>query len=118
MAKEINNSIRCAFCGKTQDQVRRMVAGPGVYICNECIDLCHEIVTDDLTPEQPGAAASTALKRPKEIKEILDQYVVGQDEAKRTERTMATLNFKSPISLCLVRLAVARPILPRPWPKS
>ena len=73
---------RCAFCGKTQDEVQRMVAGPGVYICNECIELCYEIIKDDQQGHS-SASMTTELKRPHEIKEILDQYVIGQDEAKK-----------------------------------
>ena len=74
--------IRCSFCGKTQDQVRKIVAGPNVYICDECIDLCHEIVVEELGVEQ-DIDISEILK-PVEIKEILDTYVIGQDEAKKT----------------------------------
>ncbi len=74
--------IRCSFCGKTQDQVRKIVAGPNVYICDECINLCHEIVLEELGAEA-DVDVSEILK-PAEIKEILDTYVVGQDEAKKT----------------------------------
>jgi ATP-dependent Clp protease ATP-binding subunit ClpX len=76
-----NNRIRCSFCGKTQDQVRRIVAGPNAYICNECVLLCQEIVSDDV--DSASARGELEIKRPQEIKEILDQYVVGQDEAKK-----------------------------------
>lgn len=74
--------IRCSFCGKTQDQVRKIVAGPNVYICDECINLCHEIVVEELGVEQ-DVDISEILK-PAEIKEILDTYVIGQDDAKKT----------------------------------
>ena len=74
--------IRCSFCGKTQDQVRKIVAGPNVYICDECVNLCHEIVLEELGVEQ-DVDISEILK-PAEIKEILDTYVIGQDEAKKT----------------------------------
>ena len=74
--------IRCSFCGKTQDQVRKIVAGPNVYICDECVNLCHEIVLEELGVEQ-DVDISKILK-PAEIKEILDTYVIGQDEAKKT----------------------------------
>ena len=76
-----NNRIRCSFCGKTQDQVRRIVAGPNAYICNECVLLCQEIVSDDV--DSVAKRGDMEIKRPQEIKEILDQYVVGQDEAKK-----------------------------------
>ena len=72
---------RCSFCGKSSEQVMRMVAGPNVQICNECILLCQEIISDDF-----GAGvsiSSSEIPRPREIKEVLDQYVVGQDDAKR-----------------------------------
>ena len=74
---------RCSFCGKTQDQVRRLVAGPNVFICNECILLCQEIISDDLPlmPEKGGAMES--LPTPSEMKAVLDDYVVGQEQAKR-----------------------------------
>lgn len=72
---------RCSFCGKTSEQVRRMVAGPNVQICNECILLCQEIISDDFTPSE--GISSAEIPRPREIKEVLDQYVIGQDDAKR-----------------------------------
>jgi len=72
---------RCSFCGKTNEQVRRLVAGPNVHICNECILLCQEIVSDDFaTAEEIGPVD---IPTPKEIKGVLDQYVIGQEEAKR-----------------------------------
>ena len=77
--------IRCSFCGKSQDTVKRIIAGPGVYICNECIDLCSQIVEDDY--QDNNIEESVALERvptPKEIKDFLDQYVIGQEEAKKS----------------------------------
>jgi ATP-dependent Clp protease ATP-binding subunit ClpX len=76
-----NNRIRCSFCGKTQDQVRRIVAGPNAYICNECVLLCQEIVSDDV--DSIGHRGELEIKRPQEIKEVLDQYVIGQEAAKK-----------------------------------
>ena len=75
------SKVRCSFCGKTQDQVRRMVAGPNAYICNECVLICQEIVSDDV--ESVGAHGELEIKKPQEIKEVLDQYVVGQEAAKK-----------------------------------
>ncbi len=73
---------RCSFCGKTQDQVKRLVAGPNVFICNECIELCEEILGDeDMTEEE--APQLENLPTPAEMKDVLDDYVVGQDRAKR-----------------------------------
>jgi ATP-dependent Clp protease ATP-binding subunit ClpX len=73
--------LKCSFCGKLQDQVKKLVAGPGVYICDECIELCNEIVEEELC-EDLGMEISD-LPKPKEIKEILDQYVLGQELAKK-----------------------------------
>jgi len=74
--------VKCSFCGKTQDQVRKLVAGPGVYICNECIELCNEILEEDLYEVQPEVALPR-IPKPKEIYEVLCQYVVGQERAKK-----------------------------------
>ena len=74
---------RCSFCGKDQSQVRKLVAGPSVFICDECIDLCNEIIEEELTLE-PIPEEMDEVPKPKEIREILDQYVIGQDEAKKT----------------------------------
>ena len=80
------DKIRCSFCGKSQEQVRKMIAGSGnVYICDECIELCSEILEEELEPEEendPDFSGINLLK-PKQIKEFLDDYVVGQDEAKK-----------------------------------
>ncbi|MDD3147363.1 MAG: ATP-dependent Clp protease ATP-binding subunit ClpX [Candidatus Riflebacteria bacterium] len=73
--------FRCSFCGKSQDQVRKLIAGPEVYICDECIGLCNEIILEELDDEGP-LVMQNALK-PKEIAKILDQYVVGQEQAKK-----------------------------------
>jgi len=76
------SQLKCSFCGKLQDQVKKLVAGPGVYICDECIELCNEIIEEELS-EDLGFEMSDVPK-PKEIREILDQYVIGQDSAKRS----------------------------------
>ncbi len=73
---------RCAFCGKTQDQVRRLVVGPNVYICDQCIELCQEIISDDLS-DIGGSAENAQIPTPVEMKRVLDDYVIGQDKAKR-----------------------------------
>src|SRR5690606_2154854 len=71
----------CSFCGKSQNDVKKLIAGPGVYVCNECIDICNEIINDD---EQTAAATNRAsLPKPQEIKTFLDEYVIGQDEPKK-----------------------------------
>lgn len=74
---------RCSFCGKNQDQVRRLIAGPGAYICNECIALCQEIMADDMD-EMAGAPDLGEIPLPSEMKAVLDDYVIGQERAKRT----------------------------------
>lgn len=73
--------LKCSFCGKTQDQVRKLVAGPGVYICDECIDLCSEIVEEELGTDEEVEFKD--VPKPAEIREILDEYVIGQDQAKK-----------------------------------
>lgn len=73
--------LKCSFCGKTQDQVRKLVAGPGVYICDECIELCTEIVEEELGTEEEVEFKD--VPKPREICEILDEYVIGQDKAKK-----------------------------------
>jgi len=88
MAKtDTPKGVKCSFCGKTQDSVKKIVAGPGVYICNECIGLCNEIIESEYYTDDEDTYTLAGLEKipsPKEIKEILDQYVIGQDEAKKT----------------------------------
>ncbi|SER96408.1 ATP-dependent Clp protease ATP-binding subunit ClpX [Lentzea xinjiangensis] len=74
--------LKCSFCGKSQKQVKKLIAGPGVYICDECIDLCNEIIEEELA--EAGDVKLDELPKPAEIHEFLDQYVIGQSEAKRT----------------------------------
>lgn len=78
---EEKGQLKCSFCGKTQDQVRKLVAGPGVYICDECIELCTEIVEEELGSEED--VEFKEVPKPREIREILDDYVIGQDQAKK-----------------------------------
>ncbi len=74
--------LRCSFCGKSKDSVRKFISGPSVYICNECIALCNEILAED--EEREVAEAITQVPAPSEIKDVLDQYVIGQEQAKKT----------------------------------
>jgi ATP-dependent Clp protease ATP-binding subunit ClpX len=74
--------LKCSFCGKSQKQVKKLIAGPGVYICDECIDLCNEIIEEELA--EAGDVKLDELPKPLEIHDFLDQYVIGQEEAKRT----------------------------------
>ncbi len=82
MERNKDGYLRCSFCGKTQKEVRKLIAGPGVYICDECITLCNEIITDEIEKEEKLPDGS-ALPRPAELKAQLDEYVIGQEWAKR-----------------------------------
>ncbi|MEY3430998.1 MAG: hypothetical protein RJB30_930 [Actinomycetota bacterium] len=79
---ESGDLLKCSFCGKTQKQVKKLIAGPGVYICDECIDLCNEIIEDELN--EASSLGLQELPKPQEIYEFLDQYVIGQDRAKKS----------------------------------
>ncbi len=98
--------LKCSFCGKSQKQVKKLIAGPGVYICDECIDLCNEIIEEELS--ESSELKWDALPTPREIYDFLDQYVIGQDTAKRTlavavynhyKRVQAGGNEKDPVEL-------------------
>lgn len=88
MAKnDVPKSVRCSFCGKSQENVKKIVAGPGVYICDECVDLCTSIITAECYEDEEIGYTLNDLDKipsPKEIKKVLDDYVIGQEEAKRT----------------------------------
>ena len=83
---EEKKQLKCSFCGKTQDQVRRLIAGPNVYICDECVGLCGEILEEVFEDEDdksnPEKLTMENLPKPKKIKEFLDEYVIGQEDAK------------------------------------
>ena len=83
MAKfgETSELLKCSFCGKSQKQVKKLIAGPGVYICDECIDLCNEIIDEELS--QPSDLGFDELPKPEEINAFLDDYIIGQEQAKR-----------------------------------
>lgn len=84
---EKDRNIRCSFCGKSQKEVERIIAGPGVYICDECIKVCTNIIENDLYEDSEissGEDKSNELLKPEEIKKILDEYIIGQDDAKKT----------------------------------
>lgn len=90
MAKQSDNRLKCSFCGKSQDQVKKLIAGPGVYICDECVDLCNEILDEELFEGGPNAAPAEAgvpqlidVPKPKEIKTFLDQHIIGQTDPKK-----------------------------------
>lgn len=88
MAGRSDDEIRCSFCGKSQGQVRKLIAGPkGAYICDECVDICAEIIEEEFeNEEEAGTAEETEqinLLKPEELKAFLDDYVIGQDQAKK-----------------------------------
>src|SRR6056297_3727421 len=73
--------LYCSFCGKSQHEVRKLIAGPSVFICDECVELCNDIISEEL--QEQAASSVQKLPRPAEIKEILDDYVIGQQQAKK-----------------------------------
>jgi len=85
MAKHVDErggNLVCSFCGKSQDEVRKLIAGPTVYICDECIDLCNDIIAEECEQEE-GLTSTSAVPKPADIKKVLDQYVIGQERAKK-----------------------------------
>jgi len=81
MIRRPEEILRCSFCGKSQNEVKKLIAGPSVYICNECIDICNEIINDDEQAE--AATVRSTLPKPQEISAFLDEYVIGQEETKK-----------------------------------
>lgn len=79
---ERGGNLVCSFCGKSQDEVRKLIAGPTVYICDECIDLCNDIIAEECDHEE-GLSGTSNVPKPADIKRVLDQYVIGQDRAKK-----------------------------------
>src|SRR5713101_3578319 len=88
MVRRTDDTLRCSFCGKSQNEVKKLIAGPTVYICNECIDICNEIITDDQQAE--SVASRPPLPKPGEIKAFLDEHVIGQEETKSGSRWRST----------------------------
>ena len=78
---EEKRQLKCSFCGKNQEQVRRLIAGPNVYICDECVELCDEIIQEEI--EDTVEEDTTSLPKPKEMMEVLNNYVIGQEKAKK-----------------------------------
>ena len=127
--------LKCSFCGKSQKQVKKLIAGPGVYICDECIDLCNEIIEEELA--ETSELGLDELPKPREIFDFLEQYVIGQDVAKKAlavavynhykriqagesalqEATPTTSTSPSPTSCSSAPPAAARPTSRRPSPR-
>ena len=133
---ETSDLLKCSFCGKSQKQVKKLIAGPAVYICDECIELCNEIIEEELA-ESSELGGLDELPKPREIFDFLEQYVIGQDVAKRSlavavynhykriqageavaaRRTPTTSTSPSPTSCSSGPPAAARPTSPRRWPR-
>ncbi len=98
--KKEEMKLKCSFCGKTQDQVRKLIAGPGVYICDQCIDLCSEIIEEEFENGDMGydSEGDINLLKPKEMKEFLDEYVVGQEDAKKVLSVAVYNHYKRVLS--------------------
>ena len=87
MPNNNTRSVKCSFCGKSQENVKKIIAGPGVYICDECIKVCNNILEEEIYEDAEityTTKVGDELPKPTEIKEVLDSYVIGQDEAKKT----------------------------------
>ncbi|MGC4099431.1 MAG: ClpX C4-type zinc finger protein [Nitrospira sp.] len=131
MAKQekMDRHLRCSFCGKSRDEVRKLIAGPTVYICDECVNLCNDIIAEDW--EEAKEEISSKLKKPAEIKHHLDQYVIGQERAKRIlsvavhnhykrisskEKRSMISNSRRATFLWWGQPAQGRRSWPKPWP--
>ena len=123
--------LKCSFCGKSQKQVKKLIAGPGVYICDECIDLCNEIIEEELA--ETSELRFDELPKPTEIFDFLNDYIIGQDQAKKilsvavynhykriqfggATATATTSSWRSRTSSSSGPPAAARRCWPRPWP--
>ena len=85
MPKKNEKSIRCSFCGKAQEEVKKIIAGPGVYICDECIKICQNIIDEEIYDDiEEEKVDKKEIPNPAEIKKTLDEYVIGQEEAKKS----------------------------------
>ena len=80
---DTGGSLVCSFCGKSQKEVKKLIAGPTVYICDECIALCNDIIAEEFEAEESESHPAIKVPKPSEIKDILDEYVIGQERAKK-----------------------------------
>ena len=128
----MDDIVRCSFCNKTQAQVKKLIAGPnGTYICDECVAICSEIIEEEVDYSDDRAFDDINLLTPEEMKDLLDDYVIGQDEAKKCFRWQSTIitkelwlsrisawNSRRVIFLCSDLPDAARRSLPRRLQKS
>ena len=91
--------LYCSFCGKSQHEVRKLIAGPSVFICDECIELCNDIIREETASDKGGKSAKSDLPTPREIRQILDQYVIGQNQAKKI-LSVAVYNHYKRLNTC------------------
>ena len=101
------NTLYCSFCGKSQHEVRKLIAGPSVFICDECIELCNDIIRDEAGVDGAGGSQMGELPTPTEISAILDQYVIGQHAAKRALSVAVHSAFRSTGQSCSMARARA-----------
>jgi ATP-dependent Clp protease ATP-binding subunit ClpX len=92
MANDATDKLNCSFCGKVQDDVKKLIAGPSVYICNECVDLCNDIIEEEIKGDEDVTLEE--LPSPREIFNQLDEYVIGQDKAKKYYLLLYTTTIK------------------------
>jgi len=104
---------RCSFCGKSQEQVRKLIAGQGVYICDECINLCQEIIEEEMLDQPKTKPSAAKLPNPRQITFALDQYVISQDRAKKV-LSVAVYNHYKRVNAGTRASVCARRVLPEP----